>query len=228
MPNWCENCIEISHDDEKWWDWFMSTKFEFQKILPCPPNIPGSYDGADDEEPWHYNYSSHMWGTKWSVNQEELIPMGGWDEDAKGSMTFGSQTAWGPPLGIYKVLHLFGFKIKASYMEEGMDFCGVWCNHQANEYFVTDYDNQIDTQDIVPPNIKNDDEWDAYIKENPLDKIKAQIIEDFPWFLEDRLERNYDLWEEEQDQERLEGHRIDVEDGKRDGVDYTNQKLFVE
>ena len=223
MPNWCDNCIEISHGDEQWWDWFMSTKFDFQKIVPCPPNIPG--EKGCDGEPWSYNYSSRMWGTKWSVNQEELEIE--WEEDAKGSMSFSFQTAWSPPVGIFKALHLFGFKINASYIEEGMDFCGVWCNHKANEYLVEDYDTQLEPQDLIPNHIKNDDEWDAYKKENPLDKIKTQIIEDFPWLIEDRLERNYELWEEEQEESREEGRRQDIIDGERDGVDYTNSVLLV-
>lgn len=223
MPNWCDNCIEISHDDEEWWDWFMSTKFNFQKIVPCPSNIPGDKD--DDGEPWSYNYSSNMWGTKWPANKEQLEQT--WVEDAKGSMTLGFQTAWSPPIGIFKALHLFGFKIKASYLEEGMDYCGVWCNHQANEYIQEDYDNELSPEDIIPEHIKNDDEWDAYIKENPLDKIKEQIVEDFPWFVEDRLERNYELWEEEQEESREEGRRQDIIDGERDGVDYTNSVLLV-
>ena len=176
MPNWCDNCIEISHNDEKWWDWFMSTKFNFQKILPCPANIPGE---NEDGERWSIDYSINMWGTKWRVDEEELEEV--WTTDAKGSMSFGFKTAWSPPLGIFKALHLFGFKIKASYVEEGMGFCGVWCNDESHEYSV---------EEIIPEHIKNEDEWDAYIKENPLDEIKEQIIEDFPWIVEERLENN--------------------------------------
>ena len=34
MPNWCANTLSISHEDTSTWKWFLSTRFDFEKISP--------------------------------------------------------------------------------------------------------------------------------------------------------------------------------------------------
>lgn len=204
MPNWCDNTLTISHDDEKWWDWFMSTKFNFQKIVPCP-RIPGSVwePKNDDEEPWHRCYSSTMWGTKWTVNEEDLDKV--WDKDAKGSMCFSFQTAWGPPLGIYKALLQFDFKIRASYLEEGCNFCGLWDNTGGDELFnkflpIDTFDNSYKLDEVMPSYITTQEKWKKHI-EGMADENLNKILEDYDWWIEDRLQWNRENNEEEESSE---------------------------
>lgn len=188
MPNWCHNVIEISHDDEKWWHWLCQTQFDFQKIVPCP-SIPTREDYDENDEPWNYNWSAKMWGTKWKVDPDTLD--WDWDIEEKGSMEFGFQTAWSPPFGIYKALHLFGFKIRASYLEEGMDFCGIWDNNELNKY-ISDFDDEVSTSyrigEMIPSDITSIEKWEEYIKQNPLDENEKQILVDYDYLLEERIE----------------------------------------
>ena len=199
MPNWCLNNIEISHKDGKWWDWFMSTKFNFQKILPCPPNI---HKVNDDEEPYNHHFSTVMWGTKWPIDQDELDSQ--WDKEAKGAMSFNFETAWSPPLGIYKALQIFGFKIRATYLEEGCNFCGLWDNTIVGDSLLSrilsnegEFDNCYKLDEIMPNYITTQEKWEKFIENNPLDQNEKKILEDFNWWVEDRIEWNRENEEEE-------------------------------
>jgi hypothetical protein len=58
-------------------------------------------------------------------------------------------SAWAPPIGLYKKLDELGYKVHASYFEPGMCFCGVWTDG---------YDNCIEytDKDMIPVGIWND------------------------------------------------------------------------
>ena len=64
----------------------------------------------------------NRWGTKWDV--DAYAP-----EDVKvedGRITFGFDSAWSPPVGIYAEMVEQGFSVRAYYYESGMGYCGVW------------------------------------------------------------------------------------------------------
>ena len=66
-----------------------------------------------------YDYCIGEWGTKWDAK--------GATYDLEGNqVTIFFDTAWSPPMGIYHALENMGFKVEATYVEQGMGFIGYY------------------------------------------------------------------------------------------------------
>lgn len=116
MPNWCANNVEISHDD--------TSKLEALAaairggsfcnfIKPVPEEL--KQDG------W-YDFCVNNWGTKWDVEPYQ----GDNVQVVDNSISFGFDSAWSPPIGIYEALQEQGFIVRAFYYEPGVGFVGEW------------------------------------------------------------------------------------------------------
>jgi hypothetical protein len=71
-----------------------------------------------------YDYCVNNWGTKWDVEAYDTVDYD--DQHAKHGITFGFDSAWAPPLGIYEALVEQGFTVRGYYYEPGMCFAGIW------------------------------------------------------------------------------------------------------
>lgn len=133
MPNWCENYIEISHDDPKMIQKFVKA---FNKVevgntfRPQPENLFKGNLGQSEKKmceqqgiPNWYDWNNKNWGTKWDFgceNQKEK-----WDGSNKLTVFF--MTAWGPPTELFEYMTSeHGFHICGEFLEPGMDFLGRW------------------------------------------------------------------------------------------------------
>lgn len=142
MPNWCNNSVEISHEDVskmealvaavnegKFCNFAIPTPKELtetvsghcgdgyeQELNQFKMQLNEKYFGASD---W-YNFQVNRWGTKWDVDAYDTVELDG------NSVSFGFDSAWSPPTGVYEALVEQGFKVKAFYWESGMCFAGKW------------------------------------------------------------------------------------------------------
>lgn len=66
-----------------------------------------------------YEYCVGEWGTKWDASEATYDL-----EDNKVTIYF--DTAWSPPMGIYHALENMGFKVEATYVEQGMGYIGYY------------------------------------------------------------------------------------------------------
>ena len=150
MPNWCNNSVEIYHDDPKMLE-RVRTAFNgeglLQEFIPVPEDlrniVAGSVPVAEEAEHklkeefnrmaygyinW-YDYCVNEWGTKWDIgadgNPAQDIPG---DEFVGPGLMLGFDSAWSPPIAAYEKLLEMGFYIRALYYEGGMAFAGVWDN----------------------------------------------------------------------------------------------------
>ena len=141
MPNWCNNTLNISHDDPAMIERAKKAFAEgrlLNEFIPIPESlhiVAGSVP-VDEEEAhetqksaniaahghkdW-YDFCVAEWGTKWDV--------GGGDasvNDIEGGLMLGFDSAWAPPIAAYEKLMEQGFEILAYYSEPGMAFAGRW------------------------------------------------------------------------------------------------------
>ena len=145
MPNWCNNNATISHTDpakiQALADAINEGKF-CNHVIPTPEdlNIVAGRVG-DDANPdqielerrtkeniekhgyanW-YDFQSSRWGTKWDVDAYEKV------EVENNTITFGFDSAWAPPMGVYEELVEQGFEVVAYYYEPGMAYVGKFDN----------------------------------------------------------------------------------------------------
>ena len=153
MPNWCANSLKLvatTADSEKKLAEIVQelarakTAGEdasiFALIKPIPQDLmirAGSF-GSDTPEQkelkiaeqknldkygyknW-YDYCVAEWGTKWDARTEN----DSYEIDGN-QVTIFFDTAWSPPMGIFHALEDMGFKVEATYVEQGVGFIGYY------------------------------------------------------------------------------------------------------
>jgi hypothetical protein len=145
MPNWCNNTVEIRHEDpamlERVRKGFNEGKL-LNEFMPVPEDlqiVAGRVGGNEDPEQkalveaenrnlekygaknW-YDWCVQNWGTKWDVGADGYEA-----QDIPGGLTLTFESAWAPPLDAFATMvEKFGFSIRAYYDEPGMAFCGIW------------------------------------------------------------------------------------------------------
>lgn len=137
MPNWCLNRLTIEHEDRSKVMEFVHAYKEgnaCDHYIPTPKNDKGElFDDRDHPDYW-YDYNVSNWGTKWDIgsNNGEMYGLHPTVVGNQATMSFDS--AWSPPLGLYRRLVELGFKVDATYWEPGMGFAGHWIDGVDN-YF---------------------------------------------------------------------------------------------
>ena len=142
MPNWCNNSVEIYHEDPAMIE-RVRTAFNDGRLLaefiPIPQSlkiVAGCVGDPDEQKKleedtarnkevhgygnW-YDYCVNEWGTKWDVGAD-----GNPAQDIPGGLMLGFESAWAPPSAAYEKLTEQGFRIRAMYFEPGMAFAGIW------------------------------------------------------------------------------------------------------
>ena len=143
MPNWCNNTVEIYHDDPAMLERVrkgFNGEGLFGELIPCPKELTNTTSGSFGDEvkqkelmerqeanrekygysTW-YEHNVDEWGTKWDVGAD-----GNPAQDIPGGLMLGFDSAWSPPIAAYEKLTEMGFRIRAMYYEGGMAFAGIW------------------------------------------------------------------------------------------------------
>ena len=124
MPNWCNNTVEIAHKDPtKMYELVGAIndgKFcNYAKPVPESLHIVAGRVGDDDNPDqialkeaetrnlathgyatW-YDFCVNEWGTKWDVDPYDKVEYD--DQHDKNGVTFGFDSAWDLPDGVYQV-----------------------------------------------------------------------------------------------------------------------------
>jgi hypothetical protein len=157
MPNWCNNYLELTHEDpamiERAKRAFADGRL-LDEFCPVPKDlhVVAGRVGADDnpeqiklEEDtarnlevhgyanW-YDYCVNEWGTKWDVGGDD----GMITEDGPNALRMSFDSAWAPPVPAMEKFMDLGFKVKLVYWESGMCFCGLFDENGDDYYDYTD------------------------------------------------------------------------------------------
>ena len=143
MPNWCDNTLELIHDDpamiERAKKAFLNMEL-LQEFCPVPQELKDTRAGCFGKDTYAqelleateklnlkwfkhknwYDYCVNEWGTKWDVGGDDGIIT----NETPNSLTLSFQSAWSPPTDAYRKMEDLGFTISAYYYEGGCAFCG--------------------------------------------------------------------------------------------------------
>lgn len=199
MPNWCNNSVEIYHDDPKMIE-RVRTAFNgeglLQEFIPVPADlrniVAGSVPEAERAEHelkeefnritygytnW-YDFCVNEWGTKWDVGAD-----GNPAQDIPGGLMLGFDSAWAPPVAAYEKLQAMGFRIRAMYYECGMAFAGIWDNGDDDYYEYGDM-SSTEIAETLPSELdeafcisEQAAEWEAENQEIDLDEGMSAVNE---------------------------------------------------
>jgi hypothetical protein len=158
MPNWCNNSVEIYHEDpamiERVRKAFIDGRL-LDEFIPVPQALRDTVSGSmgEDKRAEHeaqqaanvekygyanwYDFCVNEWGTKWDIGAD-----GNPAQDFPGGLSLGFDSAWAPPIAAYEKLTEQGFRIRAMYYEPGMAFAGVWDNGDDDYYDYSGLDSK--------------------------------------------------------------------------------------
>ncbi len=190
MPNWCNNYLELEHEDpamiERAKKAFAEGKL-LNEFAPVPQalQIVAGRVGADDEpeqiklheQTMHnlstysyanwYDWCVNEWGTKWDVGGEGDQA----SQDSPTDIRMNFDSAWAPPIAAMEKFQDLGFKVKLVYWESGMCYCGLFDENGDDYLDYTDMSAAEVAESINPEVdecmciVENLEEWEEDNKE---------------------------------------------------------------
>jgi len=167
MPNWCNNVVELAHEDPAMLERAKAAlnRGEFlQEFIPVPDDlrIVAGRVGADEDQKqkdlvaqeevnvakhgyrnW-YDFCVGEWGTKWDVGGDGMTC-----EIENGRISTSFDSAWAPPIRAYEKLMMdLGFEVRAYYYEGGMCFAGVWEDGNDDYYDLSGMDSEAVKEEL--------------------------------------------------------------------------------
>jgi hypothetical protein len=141
MPNWCNNNIELYHEDKAMIE-RAKAAFDDGRLLnefiPLPKELedttaPARFTNEELQEKYGasdwYSWCVNNWGTKWDIS-----PYGA-EINEHGVLVGAFDSPWGPPIEAYAKFQELGFEVRAYFNEPGMGFCGLFeCNEESYDY----------------------------------------------------------------------------------------------
>ena len=171
MPNWCNNYLELEHEDpamiERAKKAFAEGKL-LEEFCPVPASLHiVSGRVGDDTDPkqieleaqekanlethgyrtW-YDYCVNEWGTKWDVGGDG----DGVSQDSPTDICFNFDSAWAPPIAAMDKFMDLGFKVKLVYWESGMCFCGLF-DENGDDYYEYSDMTADELAEVINPEI---------------------------------------------------------------------------
>ena len=169
MPNWCNNYVELQHEDATMISRAAAALGRgelLNEFIPVPADLKIDAGNVGEkgspEQVAHelkveqniakYGYSDwyafcvNEWGTKWDLGGENTSATV--DESGK-SLKVSFDSAWSPPIGAYQKLEELGFTVNAYYYEPGMGFAGTYSDGFDNEYNFSDMTSE-EVADTIP------------------------------------------------------------------------------
>jgi len=157
MPNWCNNYLELEHEDpamiERAKRAFAEGKL-LNEFCPVPESLhitsgrvgeigsPEQVALEAQEEAnrkahgyatW-YDYCVNEWGTKWDVGGDGDQA----SQDTPTDIRMNFDSAWAPPIAAMDKFEALGFRVKLVYWESGMCFCGLYEDGHDDYFDYTD------------------------------------------------------------------------------------------
>jgi hypothetical protein len=146
MPNWCNNTLELAHEDpamiERAKQAFADGRL-LDEFVPVPKSlhiVAGRVgDDADEAQKklledtarnievhgygnW-YDFCVNEWGTKWDVGGNDYNePI----QESPNKITMSFDSAWAPPTTAMDKFEALGFSVRLYYYEPGMAFTGIY------------------------------------------------------------------------------------------------------
>jgi hypothetical protein len=158
MPNWCNNTLELQHEDpamiERAKKAFAEGKL-LEEFCPVPASlhiVAGRVGDDNDlkqieleaQEKFNrethgyanwYDYCVNEWGTKWDVGGDDYnAPI----QESPNKIIMSFDSAWAPPSGAMDKMMDLGFSVRLYYYEPGMCFAGIYGDEGDDFYDFTD------------------------------------------------------------------------------------------
>jgi hypothetical protein len=168
MPNWCNNTLELQHEDpamiERAKKAFADGRL-LDEFVPVPKSLHiVSGRVGDDTDPkqieleaqekanleahgystW-YDYCVNEWGTKWDVGGNDYNEP---HQDGPNKITMAFDSAWAPPTAAMDKMMDLGFSVRLYYYEPGMCFAGIYDENGDDYYDLSNMDSNAVAEEL--------------------------------------------------------------------------------
>ena len=168
MPNWCNNTLEITHEDPAM---IARVKQAFadgrllDEFVPVPKSlhiVAGRVGDATDPKQieleaqekanleahgyttW-YDFCVNEWGTKWDVGGDDYNT----PQEIPNGLAMSFDSAWAPPVAAMEKFQDLGFSVRLYYYEPGMAFCGIY-DENGDDYYELGNMNSEQVKEELP------------------------------------------------------------------------------
>jgi hypothetical protein len=180
MPNWCNNVLEISHEDpamiERARKAFNDGRL-LDEFIPVPQELRDAVANHSTNEAlvakygysdW-YGFCVNEWGTKWDVGGNDYNEP---QQETPNDVTMSFDSAWAPPTAAMDKFMELGFSVRLYYYESGMCFAGIYEDGSDDYYELSDM-TAAEVAEELPEELdemfcisENMAEWEEDNKEN--------------------------------------------------------------
>jgi hypothetical protein len=166
MPNWCNNTLELHHEDPAMIERAKKAFAEgnlLNEFAPVPESlqITAGFLGNTDEQAkleeqekinfakygyknW-YDWCVNEWGTKWDVGGNDYNePI----QESPNKIIMSFDSAWAPPCNAMEKMVDLGFSVRLYYYEPGMCFAGIWEDGDDDFYDLSGYNSEQAADDL--------------------------------------------------------------------------------
>jgi hypothetical protein len=168
MPNWCNNTLELQHEDpamiERAKRAFAEGKL-LNEFVPVPESLHitsgrvGAIGSPEQNEleaqekanrethgyaTW-YDFCVNEWGTKWDVGGDDYNAP---QQDSPTRITMSFDSAWAPPCAAMDKMMDLGFSVRLYYYEPGMCFAGIYDENGDDYYELGDMKSEQVAEEI--------------------------------------------------------------------------------
>ena len=184
MPNWCNNYITITGDEDKIKK--IGQLIELSKregeggLFMTLIGLPEGITPAEHNENWWDIHISH-WGCKWDITTEDHSI----DIDTD-TINISCETAWSPPIPFcQKVAEMFGVDVRITYEECGVGFAGEALCYPDGTQQDTEYEYDEGMYRLNPEEF-----WDSIIP-NFIENFIECIEEDSPTDIKEEITKQF-------------------------------------
>jgi hypothetical protein len=166
MPNWCNNTLELAHEDpamiERAKKAFADGRL-LDEFCPVPESlhiVAGRVGDGDEQKKleedtarnievhgygnW-YDFCVNEWGTKWDVGGNDYNePI----QETPNKITMSFDSAWAPPCAAMDKLMDMGFSVRLYYYESGMCFAGIYDENGDDYYDLSNMDSNAVAEEL--------------------------------------------------------------------------------
>jgi hypothetical protein len=177
MPNWCFNYATITCPTKEIYDKLVDAIVQdkwFETFVPLNLDPEVYKDG------WNYHKAVDKWSTKWAAHNVEILD----NDDDILILNLSFETAWSPPLNVYKSMKKdFGIETNCIFEEPGCCFFGKCI-----------YSKECETEDL----------YDMPSNEEELQELQKQIGSELDDYMSSTWEQLREDWNEDENEDENE------------------------
>lgn len=178
MPYWCINVVTLKHKNKQHLE-IIANAYNKSELLTC------LLKDSTEEDPklksvWRFD----NWGTSQEIQRpnEDDVESHLIKGDEEWFLDLNFETAWTPPLKLYSLLSLKGYKVQAYFWESVKGYCGRFLNNNEAFYPIDKLTSQW-TSANLPTDIdfalgitERLEEWEEYEYELKQEEEESSVL----------------------------------------------------